>query len=894
MTMNKKPTPPRWAIRLLEWYCDPQLLEEVLGDLQEEFEYQLERVGEKKAQWEYVQNVFGFIRPFMARRNSKDYFPLSVSNPLMVRHHIVMAFRQFHRQKAFTLIHVAGLTLGIGACLLIYLIAAFEFSFDTFHPQKERIYRVVGEMQFSTGETVHNHIVPSPAPRAMRQEIAGLETVAGFQLLEHAQVRIPQGSHPQQRLESRQLRGGTATILTTPAYFDIFPYQWLAGNPTTALAEPFQVVLTQQSAQRYFGETPVEKLLGKKLIYNDSLRVMVAGIIKDWSGNTDFDFTDFISLSTAEHSFLKQQLYLSSWDYTTSASNAFVRVAPGTTPQQVNEQLTRLLAKYRKPDPRLMLHLRLLPLAEIHFNPNYSEYPFHKAHLPTLYSLFAVAGFILLLAMINFVNLSTAQSLRRAKEIGVRKVLGSSRTSLAGQFLTQTGLLTGLAVILSLLLVKPALWLFKDYTPPGFRIDLLQPQTLLFLIGMTVLTTLLAGFYPARILAAYLPVRSLKGDGYTPGNSKWYLRKSLIVVQFTIALCFAIAAIVISSQVHFMQTRELGFQGNRVINLQTHPAEQSGKVAVLAQKLRQLPGIEQVITESAPPMGFMNIEQVMSYQGQEYAVSMKPANETYLTFYGLKLLAGRNLQSGDGQGEYLINETLARKLGFARPDQAVGQHLRSRGQNGSIVGVVADFHQFSLREPISPVVITNLTHFQHNLGIKLQPAPAGDPAHETLLSAIEKHWKGVFPDAPLMYRFLEETIDAAYEQERKMASLVNVGMGISFFISCLGIVGLSVFTTEQKRKELSVRKVLGATVSSLVILLSKEIVLLVGLAVVVASPLAGYGLNQWLAGFAYRISTQWWMFGLAGLVTMLVALLSISLQTLQAARANPVDSLRND
>ena len=894
MNTDNKPAPPRWATRLLAWYCDPLLLEEVQGDLQEEFEYQLQRIGQKKAQWDYVQNVLGFIRPFTARRKATDYFSPFFINPVMVRNHIIMAFRQFRRQKAFTLIHVAGLTLGICACLMIYLITAFEFSFDTFHPHKERIYRVVGEMQFSTGETMHNNIVPSPAPTAMRQQIAGLETVAGFQLLEHAQVQVPQGSQPKLRLESRQQRGGTATILTSPDYFDIFPYQWLAGNPATALAEPFQVVLTQQTAHRYFGETPVGQLLGKELLYNDSLRVTVAGVVKDWRGNTDFGFTDFISLSTAEHSFLRQPFYLSSWEYMTASSNAFVKLVQGTTPEQVNQQLTRLLVKYRKPDPRLTLHLRLLPLAQIHFNSNYSEYPFHKAHLPTLYSLFAVAGFILLLAVINFVNLSTAQSLRRAKEIGVRKVLGSSRTSLAGQFLTQTGLLTGLAVVLALLLVKPVLWSFREYTPQGISVDLLQPQTFLFLIGITGLTTVLAGFYPAKVLSAYLPIQSLKGERHGTTHSKGYLRKSLIVCQFAIALCFAIGAIVISNQVYFMQAKDLGFQADRIINLQIHPAERSTKVAVLAEKLRQLPGVQQVIPEAAPPMGFMNIEQVVNYQGQEFVVSAKPGNERYIPFYGLKLLAGRNLQRGDGQAEYVINETFARTLGFAHPQQAVGQLLHARDQTVSIVGVVADFHQFSLREPIKPVVITNLSHFQKNLGIKLLPAGEDDQAYQTILSTIGKQWKQVFPDAPFMHSFLEESVDAAYDQERKMAGLVKVGMIISFFISCLGIVGLSVFTTQQKRKELGVRKVLGATVPALIVLLSKEIVVLVGLAVVIASPLAGYGLDEWLQGFAYRISIQWWMFGLAGLVALLLALLSISFLTFKAARANPVKSLRND
>lgn len=894
MTTDKKPTPPRWATKLLKWYCDPQLLEEVQGDLQEEFEYQLRRIGEKKAQREYVQNVLGFISPYTARRNTRDYFSPSFMNPALVRNHIVVAFRHFRRQKALTLIHVAGLTLGIGACLMIYLITAFEFSFDTFHPQKERIYRIVGEMQFSTGETMHNNIVPSPAPMAMRQEITGLETVAGFQLLEHAHVQIPQGSQPQLRIESRQPRGGTATMLTGPAYFDIFPYQWLAGSPTTALAEPFQVVLTEQTAHRYFGETPVERLLGKKLIYNDSLRVTVAGVVNDWRGNTDFGFTDFISLSTAEHSFLKQPFYLSSWEYTTSSSNAFVKLAQGTTPQQVNQQLTRLLAKYRKPDPRLRLRLQLLPLSEIHFNPNYSEYPFHKAHLPTLYSLFAVAGFILLLAVINFVNLSTAQSLRRAKEIGVRKILGSSRTSLVGQFLTQTGLLTGLAVVLALLLMKPLFWLFQAYTPQGIRIEWLQPQTLFFLIGITVLTTLLAGFYPAQVLSAYSPVRSLNGEGCSPGHSNGYLRKSLIVFQFAIALCFAIGTIVISNQVHFMQTKDLGFQAERVLNLQTRPAEKSAKVAVLADKLRQLPGIQQVIQEAAPPMGFANIEQVVGYRGQEFVVSVRPGNETYIPFYGLKLLAGRNLQPGDGPTEYVINETFARTLGFARSQQAVGQLLHSQDQTASIVGVVANFHQFSLREPIKPVVITNLPRFQKNLGIKLLPAREDDQAYQAILSTIETQWKQVFPDAPVMYSFLEESVDSAYDQEHKMAGLVKIGMSITLFISCLGILGLSVFTTEQRRKEVGVRKVLGATVSTLIVILSKEIVILVGLAVVIASPLAGYGLDQWLEGFAYRISLQWWMFGLAGLVALLLALVSISFQTLKAARTNPVESLRND
>ncbi|KAB7727874.1 FtsX-like permease family protein [Rudanella paleaurantiibacter] len=812
----------------------------------------------------------------------------------MLRNYLKIAFRNLVKHRVSTLINLFGLTIGVTTCLTIYLITRHELSYDTFHADHERIYRLVGETQFGNPpEKRPAGFVPNAVPEGVRQEIVGIETVAAFHNIE-SDVLIPNGTGKPQRFEARKRGVDPAEIIVTdPQYFDLFSYQWLAGNPKTALNEPLTLVLSAQKARKYFGDLPPHQYLGKQVIYWDSLRVTVSGVVQDWATPTDLTFTDFISLRSIRGSnLLKQSINLDQWDDIWSSSQAFVKLQPGVTPAQLSSAFSKFSRQHYKGP--FVFTPALQPLADLHFNEAYNDNYARKAHLPTLYGLMGVALFILLIAAINFINLSTAQSMSRAQEVGIRKVLGSSRASLLTQFMSETLLLTIGAVLLAQLLVQPVLTEFNAFIPAGVRYDGLTPETALFLLLLTGITALLAGFYPSWVLASYQPARSLKGPIASAGGLKGYFRKSLIVFQFTVSLLFIIGTLFIGRQLAFMRNKELGFSTDAVVSLHT---AQLGKADILAEKLRQLTDVQLVTREWFPPMGSSYMVANLKYRGKkdvEMDVSIKAGDENFIPMYQLKLLAGRNYLRSDSLREIVINETYALALGFPKPTDAVGQNVELQGRSYPIVGVVADFHEQSLHEKVGPVFIGYMPRQAGNLGVKLVSQGKSAQEIQTTLAEIERVWQTVYPDHAFSYTFLDDSIAQLYEKEAKTAQLVNVATIIAILISCMGLFGLAMFTAEQRTKEIGVRKVLGASVLSIMRLLSTDFLKLILVALLVASPLAWYATTQWLQGFAYRISVDWWVFGVAGLMAVGIGLLTVSVQSLKAALQNPVDSLRNE
>jgi ABC-type antimicrobial peptide transport system permease subunit len=541
-----------------------------------------------------------------------------------------------------------------------------------------------------------------------------------------------------------------------------------------------------------------------------------------------------------------------------------------------------------------LLHLQ--PLADIHFNTDYND-NLRKAHLPTLYALTGIALFILLLAAVNFINLSTAQSLQRAKEIGVRKVLGSGKGSLMMQFLIEAGLLTAAAVVIAALLTKPAIALFRDYIPGGVRFNPLAPVNLLFLFGITAAVTLLAGFYPARVLSRYQPVQTLKGSGSVRGGEKWWLRRGLNVFQFTISLVFIIVTLVIGNQIRFMLNTDYGFKTDAVVTVSGEWNDTTAKIKVLEQRFSQIPGIAQMVREEDPPAGWGRTMWGMTYKGKaivNFGTTVKWADERYIPFYGMRMLTGRNIRHTDSLAEFVINETAAKQLGFAQPAAAIGQFLYFQDKPYPIVGVVADFHEGSFREAIQSVVIGNMPHEENMVGVRLASTGKSAENVKAIMDAMKKVYKEVFPAESFNPWFMDELIREMYDEEQKTASLVRVAMGLAIFISCMGLFGLSLFTAERKAREIGIRKVLGATAADIPGMLSKDVILLVLLALVIASPIAWIMAHRWLQDFAYRVTVNGWVFILAGLGAVVIALLTVGYQSIRAAIANPVNSLRSE
>jgi ABC-type antimicrobial peptide transport system permease subunit/AraC-like DNA-binding protein len=810
----------------------------------------------------------------------------------MFRNYLKNAWRHIMRHKTYSAINVMGLALGICGCLVIYLVASFEFSFDTFHPDKERIYCVDVSISGTPDPSrAHWNAVPPPMPDAIRNDISGFETVAAYHLY-RSKVKIKAGDKVIKTFD--QMEG----VIAQPGYFDILQYTWLSGSKKIALTQPNTVVLTQSRAQTYFGNLRPDQMIGKTIIYDDSLTVTVTGILKDWDKNSDFNFSDFISFSTIKSSFLKYQIPLDAWDVLEGASQMLVKLPVGVKPSQIDAQFPAFIKKHLDAHPNPRTHARLQPFTGIHFHNEYGG-PGNKVDLRILYILSAVAVFILFIAAINFINLSTAQSIQRTKDIGILKVLGSGRGGILIQFLTETFILALMAIAIAVIAVRPLLNLFAAYIPAGVKFNFTDYGIWIFLACTAIFTTLIAGFYPARLLSAFKPVASLKGETGSRAGNKGYLRKTLIVFQFTISLLFIIGTIAINNQINYLQNIDLGVKTSNIITLRNLIRDQTGKMTVLAENIKHLPGVEQVITEVTPPIGRAHMMDPIQLQGsnQDYMGSLTySGNENFVPFYHMKIVAGRNLFHTDSATEYLINVTAAKAMGFSNPQQAIGRLLNfgARKKAYPIVGVVADFYEQSFYEQIRPCSIAYYPDLQKGIALKLTPAEYQKGDMPTLVNKIAKEWKKLYPEEPFDYAFLGDSVAKLYESEQQTQWLMQTAMAITIFISCMGLFGLAMFTTERRTKEISIRKVLGASVTNILTMLNKEVVVLIAVSLLIASPIAWLFIHKWLQNFAYHTNLSLWVFILAGAGAMLIALATISFRTMRSAMANPVKGLRNE
>lgn len=822
----------------------------------------------------------------------------------MYKNYFIVAFRNFSRNKVFTSINVLGLAIGISAALVIYLIVYFDFSFDRFHKDGDRIYRVVSDMNFS-GEPYHNSGVPYPLPAATRNEVTGIEDVTAFYLYYKPKVS-PQNTV---NLKPLVLKDQPTTIFADDHYFKFFSYQWLAGSPKTALSEPFRVVLSETVAKTYFPNLNNGQIIGKQVIYNDSVKTTVSGIVKDLDKTTDFTFKQFISLATVPASGLKDNMGADQWGSTNSASQCFLKLSKGAQIPHIEKELEVLKNKYRKDDKvsgTTQYHLQ--PLSDVHFNADYDNFSQRQAHKPTLYGLLVVALFLLLLGCINFINLTTAHASKRAKEIGIRKTLGSSKKQLIVQFLSETFLLTLIAAVLSAVLTPLILKVFADFIPPELHFNFFhQPNLILFLVLLVITVSLLSGFYPALVLSGYQPVSVLKNQAFTHSGKtrKAWLRKTLTISQFVIAQVFIMATLIVSKQIHYSLNKDLGFKKDAIMYFGVPSNFNSSRLNVpdrkrfvLLDKLKNIPEIKRVSLAGPPPASDNTMSGTIVYKDGKKEIStnvyFKWADSNYIPLYKMKLLAGKNLQASDTAKELIINETYAHILGFQNPQDAIGKMLFWEPKNNPIVGVVKDFNQRSLHEPIKPIAITAAANNGWTIHIALQPQNADGTVWKTAINKIQKVYKELYPEDEFDYKFVDESIAAFYKSEQNISKLLKWATGLCILISCLGLLGLVMYTTNLRTKEVGIRKVFGASVSQIITLISKDFIKLVLIAFLIATPLAWWAMYKWLQNFAYRTNISWWIFLASGLAIIIVSLITLSVQTIKAAIANPVKSLRTE
>ena len=816
----------------------------------------------------------------------------------MLRNYFLVAIRSFWRNKTFSLINIIGLSIGISASLVIFLLVKYDFSFDKFEKEGSRIYRVVADYK-SQNETGHSNCLSEPMGAAANKEVPGLEIVAPVRTLDETRVTIPfpDVNHP------RILRKQKDLAAVDENYFSIIGYTWLAGSPATSVQQPYQVVLTEKNARLYYAGTRYTDIIGKSIILDDTIHATIAGIVKDLAGNTDFNFGTFLSRSTFYTSRLKPEGF-GQWGYVNSADQLFVRLAPGTKPATVNTQLTKILTVNSKPDPRdhFTSTVHLQPLSDIHFNLDYGVFDqSRQAHKPTLYGLLAVAAFLLLLACINFINLTTAQASLRAKEIGIRKTMGGHRRQLTFQFLAETFVLTLMATILSIILTPFLIKIFADFIPDDFHFSLLQQPGIIAFLGILVLAvTLLSGIYPALVLSGFKPILVLKNQAYSntgKTRSAW-LRKSLTISQFVIAQVFIIATLLVAKQISYVLNKDLGFKKDAIVYFRTNDRESAKKKPVLLNKLKAIPGIAMISISSNPPSSNGMWSSTMNFNDGKKEirenVQVKFADSNYFRMYGLHLLAGTSASQSDTTNAVVINETYLHVLGYQDPQRIIGKQINWNNGNRTIVGVMADFHQRSLHESINPLVVANGTAKASVFNIALQPRSSDGSNWPATTAAIEKAFRSVYPNDDYDYQFVDETIAKFYTAEKNISRLLLWATGLTIFISCLGLLGLVIYITNQRTKEIGIRKVIGATVTQLILLLSRDFLKLIGIAILIAIPIAWWGSRKWLENFAYRTSLSWWVFAAGGGSLLLIAMIILCVRTFQAAVVNPVESLRSE
>ncbi len=814
----------------------------------------------------------------------------------MLKTYFTIAYRNFIRNKIFSAINVVGLSIGISASLVIFLIVHYDFTFDKFERDRTQIYRVVTDMNFF-GSIINNPGVPSPLAEAVKKEVAGVREVISFhEMMGDDKVTIPKKNSEKSFVIKRQ----KGIILADASYFNLISYEWIAGNAKTALTEPYKVVLSAERAKLYFPDLPLSAVIGKQVTYNDSLQMTVTGIVKDLTLNTDFIYKEFISQATIVASKgLEGNYSWTNWNSVNGSSQLFLRLAPGASPKKIEAGIQLLEKKYHTgEDPGSTRNMRLQPLEDLHFNPVYGNFGDHVASKPVLYGLLAVGSFLLILACINFINLTTALSAQRAKEIGVRKTLGSSVNQLMFQFLTETLFISFVSLILSILITPVLLKVFADFIPAGLHFDPVnQPYLILFGLLLTLFVALLAGFYPALVLSRFKPVLVLKNQAYSgsSGSRKAVLRKSLTIAQFLIAQVFTMATLIAVKQIHFVMNKNMGFKKEAIVLFDIPYYQESssagGKRMLLLNEVKSLPGVELAsLGSDAPSSQNWNSIDLKYKDGKKEIktdVRFKYGDTNYLKLYHIPLLAGRNIKASDTTNELVINETYLHVLGFQKPSEAINKIV----ENTPIVGVMSDFNQESLHAPVKPMAFAA---DKGNSWVMFISLKSGTEAWKQTIAAIKNKYQENYPGEDFTYTFLDEDIAKFYKAEQNMSGLLTWATGLAIFISCMGLLGLVIYTTTHRRKEIGVRKVLGASITQIVSILSKDFVKLVLIASLIAVPLSWWAMNKWLNNFAYKTPVSWWVFAMSILLMMLMALVTLSIQTFRAASANPVDSLRDE
>ncbi|MEM6631585.1 MAG: ABC transporter permease [Bacteroidota bacterium] len=794
----------------------------------------------------------------------------------MINNYFKIGWRNLRSHTGYSLINILGLALGITGAILIFTLVTYHLSFDTFHSNVKRIYRVTTE--FHQEEINQTPITPQPIGKALRADYTFAEKIAMVYSRPEWLVTIP-SSEGSEKFEED-------IAFAEPEFFDILDFPLVQGDRKAILTEPNTAIITEQVAEKFFGDqNPIDQMIRVQ----NKVDFRIIGVLQDLPINTDRRDEIYVSYSNLKD--YNEWLAGDSWQGVAGGMNCFMLLKPDVSPSEVNRAFPELSQKYYNERDAKAYQFKLQHISDIHFNPDLGGYLAKK----NLWALSLIGLFLIITACVNFINLATAQALRRAKEIGVRKVLGSKRGQLFWQFIAETSLITLLALALAYGAAQLALPAVNQLLNIQLQINIFQDIYLLFFLPILLLTVvLLSGSYPGLIMAGFQPVMALKGRLSQKHAGGFSLRRGLVVAQFVISQLLIIGTLVIANQMRYSRQTDMGFTKDAIVMLPI-PEKEKSTISAFNSELSRIAGVEKIAFCSRAPASrgwaSVTVRFGSRTEDENFDITVKAGDDQYVPTFDLQLIAGRNLHPSDTVREFLLNETAVKKFGELSPQDVIGKRIQIGLNNskGTIVGVVKDFHNKSFHETIDPICITTSTDWYSSCAVKVNSTQL-----QFTLSALEAKWGEVFPNHVYEYNFLDEQIARFYETDNMIFRLIQIFASIAIIIGCLGLYGLVSFMAAQKTKEVGVRKVLGASLPSILWLFGREFTRLLALAFLIAAPLAWWVMQNWLENFTYRIEIGAGIFAMAIAATFLIALLTVGFQSMKAALANPVDSLKNE
>lgn len=885
--MSQHSEPPKWILRILDWWVAGHLREETKGDLYELYDEHLRRGDGNKAKWLFIWNALRFCRLYNFDRDHLNSYPMLWKNYLRI------AWRQLRRDKFYAFVNVLGIAIGIGCFLAAFFYIQTERSYDQHHPNKERIYRVSQNYQSESGESVPLAYSFNPLSSALEDRLPFIEKTTRI-----FNISGGYGEDGGQftNIENQVRHIERTLFFADSTFFDFFDYHFIEGSRETALAAPYQIVLKESTAKKYFGEASA---LGKVLEYradDETLNFTVGGVVTEPLGPSHFDFqllASFSSLGTT-------MPWIDNWYYPPVYHYAMLE--PGTDMTTLDEGLNGLPQQLFPSPTADEISFEAQSITDIHLYSHREGELGTNGYIYNLTLFGLIGGLILLIACINYMNLATARASTRIKEVNVRRVFGARRRQLIEQFMGESLLFTTLAFGLALLLVKLSIPLLRDLFQTSLRIDWFGSWSMpLILAGILISVVLLAGLYPSVFLSAVKLGKNVSGHRRSSVSSALSVRKVLVVFQFTISGALIAMALLVGRQVKHLQNKQLGFEKDQVLIIPLRDQDNQEQYETIKEQFLQISKVSSATGCSGYPGGrgfseFFILPRQGAFDSLE--VQTLTVDEDFAETFGLQIMAGRDFSRdfpADATNNFLVNEALAKRLNWQEP---VGQEIMLRHyyrgeqeKHGRVVGVVGDFHYRSLRESIRPLLFHILpgSYFYNYLSIRIDPSDI-----TTTLDQLSNKWSAYNPDRLFEYYFLDESFAQLYEQEQQFNALFQLFTGLAVIIACLGLFALAAFSIERRNREVAVRKVLGATSTGIMWLLSVQFARLALLALLIAIPMAWYFTRVWLNNFAYRIDIGWQSFLLAGLTIVLLAILVSGYHAFRAANLNPAQVLKHD